>query len=144
MPQPDGEHDELLADLRLHDSPAMRALFWTAGTLCVALGLLGLVLPVLPTTPFMLVAAACYARASEPFYRWLLNHRTFGATVREWRRYRSIKWRTKLWAVFLMSATLAVSIVFFVRPTWLQAVLAVWGVVLAIWLYRIPSRDRPG
>lgn len=144
MPQPGGESDELLADLRLHDSRAMRLLLWAAGTLCVVLGVLGLLLPVLPTTPFLLLAAACYARASERFYRWLLNHKVFGATVREWRRHRSIKWRTKLWAIFLMSATLATSIAFFVRPAWLQAALALMGLALAVWLYRVPSRDRPG
>lgn len=143
MPQPEGETDDLLADLRLHDSPAVRALYWSAGSLCVALGVLGLFLPVLPTTPFMLLAAACYARASERFYRWLLTHRLFGPTVREWRRHRSIPWRTKLWAIALMSATLATSIVFFVRPAWLQLALAAMGAGLAIWLYRVPSRDRP-
>ncbi|OGA17783.1 MAG: hypothetical protein A3I63_09960 [Betaproteobacteria bacterium RIFCSPLOWO2_02_FULL_66_14] len=143
MPQPSDDVDAILADLRLHDSPAVRALLWSAGSLCVALGVIGLFLPVLPTTPFMLLAAACYARASERFYRWLLTHRVFGPTVREWRRHRSIPWRTKLWAIVLMSATLATSIVFFVRPAWLQGALALLGVLLAAWLYRVPSRDRP-
>jgi len=85
MQQPGDDADAILADLRLHDSPAVRALLWSAGSLCVALGVIGLFLPVLPTTPFMLLAAACYARASERFYRWLLTHRVFGPTVREWR-----------------------------------------------------------
>ena len=143
MQQPGDDADAILADLRLHDSPTVRLLFWCAGSLCVALGILGLFLPVLPTTPFMLLAAACYARASERFYRWLLTHRVFGPTVREWRRHRSIPWRTKLWAIVLMSATLAISIVFFVRPAWLQGALALMGVLLAVWLYRVPSRDRP-
>lgn len=140
MPQPaeGAEHD-----LRLHDSRAMRALYWSAGTLCVGLGILGLFLPVLPTTPFMLAAAACYARASRRFYLWLVHHRVFGPTVQEWRRHRSIRYRTKLWAIALMSATLAASIWFFVRPAWLQLALAAFGVGMAVWLYRIPSRDRP-
>lgn len=143
MPQQGSRNDEALADLNLHDSRAVRLLLWVAGSLCVALGVAGLFLPVLPTTPFMLLAAACYARASERFYRWLVTHRVFGPTVREWRRHRSIPWRTKLWAIFLMSATLATSIVFFARPAWLQLALALVGAGLAVWLYRIPSRDRP-
>jgi hypothetical protein len=98
---------------------------------------------VLPTTPFLLVAAACYARASERFYSWLLNNRTFGPTIHEWRRYRSIPYRTKLTAIVMMSLTLSSSIVFFVRNPYLQAALAMLGVTLAVWLYRIPSRDRP-
>jgi hypothetical protein len=131
------------AEMCKHDSPTVRAVWVVAGTGCVGLGVLGLFLPVLPTTPFLLVAAACYARASERFYSWLLNNRTFGPTIREWRRYRSIPYRTKLTAIVMMSLTLSSSIVFFVRNPYLQAALAMLGVTLAVWLYRIPSRDRP-
>ena len=122
----------------------MRAAFLGAGVLSLGLGILGVFLPVLPTTPFVLLAAACFARSSDRFYRWLLAHRSFGPMVREWRTHRSIPYRTKLVAIALMAASLSASIVFFVRPAWLQAALAVFGVGLAVWLYRIPSRDRPG
>lgn len=121
----------------------VRAAFLAAGFLSLGLGILGVFLPVLPTTPFALLAAACFARSSERFYRWLMEHRTFGPLVREWRTYRSIPYRTKLRAIVLMAATLTLSIVFFVHLAWLQAALAVGGVGLAVWLYRIPSRDRP-
>lgn len=127
----------------MHDSATVRHLLLAAGFVFVGCGIAGLVLPVLPTTPFMLLAAACFARSSPRFHRWLLHHRTFGPTVREWESHRAIPFRTKLWAIGLMSATLAVSIVFFVKPPWLKAALAVFGVVLAVWLYRVPSRDRP-
>jgi hypothetical protein len=127
----------------VHDSAAVRAALVVAGFVALGLGIAGLVLPVLPTTPFMLLAAACFARSSPRFHRWLLHHRTFGPIVSEWERHRAIPWRTKLWAIALMSATLAVSVVFFVRPPWLKAALALFGVGLAVWLYRIPSRDRP-
>lgn len=128
---------------RLHGSAVVRHLLVAAGLLCVGLGIAGIFLPVLPTTPFMLLAAACFARSSPRFHRWLLEHRTFGPLVGEWERHRAIPWRAKLWAVGLMSATLAASIVFFVKNPWLQAGLAAMGVGLAVWLYRIPSRDRP-
>jgi uncharacterized membrane protein YbaN (DUF454 family) len=137
------EQQDYSAEMCKHDSPTVRAVLVVAGTGCVGLGVLGLFLPVLPTTPFLLVAAACYARASERFYSWLLNNRTFGPTIREWRRYRSIPYRTKLTAIVMMSLTLSSSIVFFVRNPYLQAALAMLGVTLAVWLYRIPSRDRP-
>lgn len=122
----------------------VRTVLVTAGFVAMGLGIAGLVLPVLPTTPFMLLAAACFARSSPRFHRWLLGHRTFGPIVSEWEAHRAIPWRTKLWAIALMSGTLAASIVFFVPGPWLKAALAVFGVVLAVWLYRIPSRDRPG
>ena len=122
---------------------ALRAAYLAAGLVFLGIGIVGMALPVLPTTPFILLAAACFARSSERFYQWLLDHRYFGPLVREWRQYRAIPYRTKLFAIAMMAATLTVSIVFFVPHPWLQAALAVFGVVLAAWLYRVPSRDRP-
>jgi uncharacterized membrane protein YbaN (DUF454 family) len=136
-----GEED-FSHEVRPHDSPFVRHAFLAAGFVCVGLAVLGVLLPVLPATPFVLVAAACFARASPRFYNWVMNHRHFGPTVREWRRYRSIPYRVKLWAIALMASSLGVSIVFFVRPGWLQAALAAFGVLLAVWMYRLPSRDR--
>ena len=130
------------ADVRPHDSRVVRALLIAAGTLCVALGVIGIFLPVLPTTPFLLLAAACYARASERFYLWLVRNRTFGPTIREWRRHRSIPYRTKVVAIALMTATIAVSIALLARYPHAQAALAAIGVAVGAWLYRIPSRDR--
>ena len=130
-------------EVRRHDSPVVRWLFLAAGFLCVALAVAGLFLPVLPTTPFLLAAAACFARASERFYNWLLNHRVFGPTVVEWRRHRAIPYRTKLFAIALMVLTLSASTIFFVRSPQVQAGLAVLGLLLAVWMWRIPSRDRP-
>lgn len=121
---------------------ALRAVYLVAGFVCVGLAVLGIVLPVLPTTPFLLLAAACFARSSDRFYAWLINHRSFGPLVREWREHRSIPYRTKLFAIGLMTVSLGVSIVFFVRPAWLQAALTVCGLLLVVWLYRIPSRDK--
>ncbi len=128
--------------VREHDSPLVRRLLIVAGMACVLLGVVGIFLPLLPTTPLMLLAAACFARSSRRFHDWLLANRTFGPLILEWERHRSIPRRTKLSAIALMSATLAVSIVFFVEPPWLQALLAVFGVVLAVWMYRLPSREN--
>jgi hypothetical protein len=126
---------------RKHHRVEVRWLFLLLGLVFVAIGVAGIFLPVLPTTPFMLLAAACFARSSERFYNWLLSHRIFGATVREWQQHRSIPRRTKWFAIVTMAATLSVSIVFFVPRPELQVGLALFGVVLAIYLYRIPSRD---
>jgi len=129
------------ATVREHDSPLVRGLLVGAGLVCVVLGVVGIFLPVLPTTPFMLLAAACFARSSRRFHDWLLSNRTFGPLIHEWEQHRSIPRRTKFTAIVLMSLTLAASIVFFVELRWLQAALTVLGIVLAVWLYRIPSRS---
>jgi uncharacterized membrane protein YbaN (DUF454 family) len=122
---------------------ALRAAYLAAGFGFLGLAALGVALPVLPATPFVLLAAACFARSSDRFYHWLLEHRRFGRVVREWRQYRSIPFRVKLFAIAMMATTLSVSIIFFVPNPWLQAALAIFGVLLAVWLYRVPSRDRP-
>ncbi|MDH4134223.1 MAG: YbaN family protein [Gammaproteobacteria bacterium] len=143
MTRPHPEWRDYSAEMRKHDSLTVRLLFLALGTAFVALGIAGAFLPVLPTTPFMLLAAACYARASSRFYNWLLNHRWFGPTIIEWRRYRSIPYRVKWTAIVLMAVTLSISIVFFVPWLELQLALAAFGVMLALYLYHIPSRDRP-
>jgi len=130
--------------VRKHPSPTVRAALVVAGSGFVLVGLAGVFLPVLPTTPFLLVAAACYARASRRFYNALLNNRLLGPAILEWQQHRAIAWRTKLTAIVLMSLTLAASIVFFVEDPRLRLVLVVFGVALAAGLYRIPSRDAPG
>ncbi|MGZ9031801.1 MAG: YbaN family protein [Burkholderiaceae bacterium] len=124
-------------------SRVVRLLFTLAGAIALGVGIIGIFLPLLPTTPFVLLAAACFARGSESFHQWLLANRTFGPMVREWEGHRSIPYRTKITAIILMSLTMAVSITFFVRPVWLKVVLALLGSGLAVWMYRIPSRDRP-
>ena len=120
-----------------HGSPVVRALFFVAGLASLALGIAGIFLPVLPTTPLVLLAAACFARSYRPFHEWLLAHRLFGPLVREWHEHRSIPYRTKLLAIGMMAGALTVSIVFFVDPPWLKAVLAVFGVALGAWMYRL-------
>jgi uncharacterized membrane protein YbaN (DUF454 family) len=130
-------------EVEVHRSQLVRALFWIAGTIALLLGIAGIFLPLLPTTPFVLLAAACYARASVRFYNALLNNPTLGPLVVEWRRHRSIPYRTKIYAVVLMSATLAASTLLVVSNPYVQVALAALGVVLAVWLYRIPSRDDP-
>jgi len=137
------EKRDYSAEMRKHSSLTVRVVFLALGTLFVALGIAGIFLPVLPTTPFMLLAATCYARASTRFYNWLLNNRMLGPTILEWRRYRSIPYRVKWTAIVLMGVTLGISIVYFVPWPELQVALAIFGMLLGAYLYNIPSRDQP-
>ena len=83
------------------------------------------------------------ARRLNRFYNALLNNRWFGPAVLEWQQYRSIRYRTKLISIAMMAVTLGISIVFFVHDARVQAGLAVLGIALAVYMYRIPSRDHP-
>lgn len=130
-------------EVRKHRLLWVRLAFAALGTLFLVIGIIGVFLPVLPTTPFLLLATACYARSSRRFYNWLMNHPVFGPLIIEWRTYRSIPWKIKLAAVATMLLTFGSSILFFIRDGRLQSALAVFALIMAIWLYRIPSRDRP-
>jgi uncharacterized membrane protein YbaN (DUF454 family) len=119
-------------------------LLWRiAGAISLALGAIGIFVPVLPTTPFVLLASFCFARGSPALHRWLFANQAFGPMLREWDEHRSIPYRTKIAAIAMMSTSLAASIAFAVDPTWLQVTLALLGIALAIRIYRIPSRDHP-
>lgn len=130
-------------EVRKHDSLAVRLVLAGLGAVCVLLGVAGLFLPVLPTTPFLLLAAALFARSSSRVYNWLLNHALLGPIILEWREHRSMPWRAKRLALALIALSFTVSIVFFVRYWQAQVAMGVAGVALWLWIYRIPSRDRP-
>lgn len=97
-------------------------LYKALGLLFVGLGMAGAALPLLPTVPFLLLAAACFARSSERHYQWLLNHSVFGPLVRDWEENRCIRRPAQRMAVFSIVVIGGSSVVFFVSNTWLQAV----------------------
>ena len=133
--------DKQTADLLcLHDSPFVRAVYLGAGFLALFLGVLGAFLPVLPTTPFVLLAAACFARGSEHFHQKLLANRIAGPIIREWRIYHSIPRRAKRWAYFLMALSFGSSILI-VPELWQKIMLVVIGSILAFYIWRIPVRE---
>ncbi len=90
------------------------------GLVFVALGALGLILPILPTTPFLLVAAACFANSSPRFHNWLLNLRIFGPLIRNWQETRSIPKKAKLLAILTIVLVGGTSVVFFIEATFLK------------------------
>ncbi|WP_235830070.1 YbaN family protein [Algihabitans albus] len=115
-------------------------LFWLAvGVSALALGGLGAALPLLPTTPFMLLAAFAFARSSERLHDWLLGHRVFGPLIRDWRVYGAIGRRAKIFGLLSIAAVLGLSLTMN-TPPW---VLAVQVVVLGLSATFILSRPSP-
>lgn len=117
-------------------SPVLRALLVVAGTVALGLGVLGAFLPVLPTTPFLLLSAACYARSSERFYQWLLRSR-FGPAIRAWREHRAVPRRVKRLALVVVVLTFSLSIAV-VPVLWGRVAMAALGVALLVFLARLP------
>jgi len=83
------------------------------GSVSVVLGMLGIFLPLLPTTPFLLLAAACYVRSSERFYHWLISHKWFGHHIRQYREGHGIPRRAKIAAIGLLWLSIGSSAIFF-------------------------------
>lgn len=100
------------------DGNAMRWLFLILGWLFVGLGVLGAFLPLLPTTPFLLLAVACFTRSSPRLEAWLLNHPRFGQPLRDWREKGAIPRRAKLLAVSMMAASYALFVLSTSPPLW--------------------------
>ena len=122
-------------------SRTARVLFDVLGTLFVGIGLVGAVLPLLPTTPFILLAAACYARGSGRFYAWLIHNRHLGPIIQEWRDYRSIPRKAKKKAIFAIVIVFSVSASFFLDRLYICIPFILLYTGLIVLLLRIPSRD---
>jgi len=106
-----------------------RNAFRLLGLIFVGIGAIGIVLPVVPTTPFLILAAACFTRSSPRLEQWLLDHSHFGPLLRDWRERGAIPPRAKLLSVAGMSAGFA-AFYYFSHPGWLLmlSVLALMGI----------------
>jgi uncharacterized membrane protein YbaN (DUF454 family) len=102
-----------------------RYLLIALGTICLAIGIVGIFTPILPTTPFLLLAAACYMRSSARFHRWLMNNRVFGGYIRNYTEGRGIPLKLKLFTIALLWVTIGISI-------WLVANMIVTAVLLVV------------
>jgi len=98
-----------------------RQLLIITGTICVAIGVIGIFIPILPTTPFLLLAAACYLRSSQRFYNWLMNNRWFGTYIRNYIEGRGIPVKVKLFTIVLLWVAISISI--WLAANWIVTVI---------------------
>ena len=123
-------------------SRLIRRVWIGAGTIFVGLGTLGMFLPLLPTTPFLLLAAACYARGSKRFYNWLVSNRWFGNYIKNYRERKALPLRIKAFSIVLLWATIGYSAVSVVKAPLVRALLIgiAIGVTVHITLIRTLHR----
>lgn len=115
-----------------------RWLWLLAGWISLLLGIVGIFVPLLPTTPFVLLAAGCFSRGSEHCERWLLEHPRFGPMVRDWREHRAVPLRAKQLATVMMTIGSTVAWMSMPHLRWLPAVCCA---LVALWLWRLPTRQ---
>lgn len=148
--QPEGRVGKVTGEAASGDGPeptveqpvrgSMRILFLLAGHAAIVLGIIGIVLPLLPTTPFLLVAAYCYSRGSKRAHTWLLEHPRFGPTITDWERWGVIRPRAKVLCAIAIPAFVAYPLAFMDFSIWLKAlVVATVGGALTFVLSRPSS-----
>ncbi len=116
-----------------------------AGFFFVALGAIGIVLPIVPTTPFLLIAAGLFLRSSGKLYLWLTNHRYLGPFIRNYRLYRAVPLSTKLFALIFLYITIGYSVIFVLDNWWMRLPLigiAVWATIHILHLRTLTKEMR--
>jgi uncharacterized protein len=116
-----------------------RFLLVLGGTICVVLGGIGVFLPLLPTTPFLLLAVALYSRGSPRLHNWLLGNRWFGEYLRRYREHRSMTRRHKAFTLIMLWAVIGSSATLWVTDWWLRLLLGIVAIGVTRHLLRIPS-----
>jgi uncharacterized membrane protein YbaN (DUF454 family) len=141
------EEKETFADkCKEQGKKLVKTLWLVAGTVCVVLGAIGIVLPILPTTPFLLAAAACYYKSSPRMHRWLLNNKWFGEYIRNYTEGKGLAKKTKIIALTVLWATIGFSSVFMlgrllpavlVLP--MQLIMVAVAIAVSVHILRLPT-----
>jgi uncharacterized membrane protein YbaN (DUF454 family) len=119
----------------------LRPVWLLAGWLALLLGFIGIFLPLLPTTPFVLLASYCFSRGSERWERWLLQHPRLGPMVRDWRTTRAVPLRAKQLATLMMALSSAWA--WWHIPSLWRWAPALSCALVAAWLWHLPTRQTP-
>jgi len=141
MGVPGDSRDQLLREeTRL--SKFKKGLFVVAGTVSLGLGFLGIVLPVLPTTPFLLLSAACYYKGSERLHRWMLGNRLFGDYLRNYKEGKGIPPKTKILMLILLWSAVSFSVLFMLNNLIIQMILFAIAIGVSIHVIILPNFKR--
>jgi len=110
------------------------------GHVFLTLGVIGIFLPILPTTPFLLLTVACYSRGSQRLEAWMLNHQKFGPSLREWRSYRVIRIRAKVAATAAIFASMALTFAFADLPQVAKILMPLTLLCVLAFVWSCPSK----
>jgi len=116
-----------------------KGIFVVAGTISLGLGATGVFLPILPTTPFLLLSAACYYKGSERMHRWLLNNKLFGSYIRNYKEGKGISQIGKIFTLFLLWITIGYSALFMVSSYVVQIVLFAVAIAVTVHVATLPT-----
>jgi uncharacterized protein len=120
-----------------------KAVFTILGTVFLSLGAIGIVVPILPTTPFLLLAAACYVKGSARMSYWLNNNKLFGSYLRNYREGKGMSARNKIFTLTFMWATMLYAVFFLTHVLVYQVVMVIVPAAVSFHLLRIPTYRKP-
>ena len=116
-----------------------RYLLIISGTIFLGFGIIGIFLPILPTTPFLLLAAACYARSSKRFYNWLMNNRWFGTYIKNYREGIGTPLKFKIFTITLLWITILTSVFFVISNFFIELILIIIAIGVTIHILTIKT-----
>jgi len=119
-----------------------RLLFTILGTLFLGIGCIGLILPILPTTPFLILAAACYVRGSYRIYRWMMRNRLFGEFIRNYLEGKGITSRQKVFTLALLWLMIAITIFYMIENIIIRLLLLTIALAVSIHIVKIPTHGK--
>lgn len=122
-----------------HRNPVIRYTLFTIGWISFVLGIIGILLPVLPTTPFLLLSAACFLRSSPRFYAWLTEHRWWGKYIRYYLNGEGIPRRIKILIIIMLWVTILTSALLIVKIHWLSVMMISVSTIISIYIIRQPD-----
>jgi hypothetical protein len=137
-----GDSKDELSIEEARPSKFKKGLFIVAGTVSLGLGFVGILLPVLPTTPFLLLSAACYYKGSERLHRWMLDNRLFGDYLRNYKEGKGIQPRTKIFTLILLWSVISFYALFMLNNVIIQIILFAIAIGVSIHIIALPNLRR--
>jgi len=120
----------------------LKFLFFIAGMFSLIIGFIGLLVPIMPTSPFLIIAAVCFFRSSEKMYNWLIHHRIFGRYIRGYLDYRALPLSTKIFSVLFLWIAIGTSLWLFVKTLWIALLILAITFAVSIYLLRLKTLSK--
>jgi len=117
----------------------IKLLLIIAGTIFLGIGVIGIFLPIIPTTPFLLLAVACYIRSSKKLYDWLINNKLFGAYIKNYREGKGVPLKVKVFTISLLWITILFSVFFIIHISWVKIILIIIAFAVTIHILTIKT-----
>lgn len=142
MIRKDDDNDKYSFDANKIENRFLRGILTVLGTILLGLGILGIILPLLPTTPFLLLAAACYSRSSKRFYNWLLGNKWFGMYIKNYREGKGVPLSAKILSVSFLWLTILFSTLFLVENLYVRIILLLVATGVTIHIFSVRTMKK--